>query len=258
MTRLLSLAAGVHAELDPANMVSVAASGGWPACGVWFDTTSWTQSTTREVRRRLDDSGVIALDLEPIIPAPLEHDQGERVIETAAEIGAHNVLFTSRLPELSSTAERFAQLCPVAQACGVRLVCEFLPIFPLATLDMALEVIADHPSTVAGLLIDNLHLARSDGSVTDLANIARDRLPYLQIADAPLHPPIGIEGLRNEALNTRQIPGEGELPIDDLLDAVPDVALSFEVRSINLHEQFPDPVDRARHLFERVRMYAHR
>ena len=258
MTRLLSLAAGVHLELDPADMVSVAASTGWPACGLWFDNTSWTSSTTREARRRLDDSGIVALDLEPIIPAPQVQDHGERVIETAAELGARNVLFASRLPDLSSTAERFAQLCSVAQACGVRLVCEFLPIFPLRTLKMAADIVADHPSTVAGILVDNLHLARSGGSITDLADIERDRLPYLQVADAPLHSPGGTAALRDEALEMRTIPGEGELPIDDLLRAVPDVALSFEVRSTRLREQFPDPADRAHHLFERVNVYAKR
>ncbi|NDB06935.1 MAG: sugar phosphate isomerase/epimerase, partial [Acidimicrobiia bacterium] len=53
-SRLLSIAAGVHPELAPADMVTTAAAAGWPACGIWFDGNTWTDATSREVRRRLD------------------------------------------------------------------------------------------------------------------------------------------------------------------------------------------------------------
>jgi sugar phosphate isomerase/epimerase len=248
MTRLVSLAAGVHPMVPPADMVSVSAQAGWPACGVWFDPATWTDATTSEVRRRFDDTGLIALDLEPIIPAPDTPDHGERVLEAAAAIGAQHVLFTSRLPDLSATADRFAQLCQVAEPLGVRLVCEFLPIFPLRSLAMALEVVAPHDPSVAGVLIDNLHLSRSGGSIADLAGIDPARLPYLQIADAPAQVPIEPMALLDEAINGRLLPGDGALPIDELLAAVPEVPLSFEVRSRALRDGFTDPVERARHL----------
>ena len=54
MTRLLSLAAGVHPTLPPARMAEVAAAAGWPACGIWFDGATWTDATTREVKKRLE------------------------------------------------------------------------------------------------------------------------------------------------------------------------------------------------------------
>jgi len=69
MGRLLSLAAGVQPDVAPADMVSVAFAAGWPAVGIWFDGKTWSDSASREVRRRLDDTGVIALDIEPIIPS---------------------------------------------------------------------------------------------------------------------------------------------------------------------------------------------
>ena len=81
MSRLLSIAAGVHPDLAPVRMVEVAASAKWPACGVWFDAKTWTEATSRDVKRRLDETGVVALDIEPIIPAVDHDDQGERVIE---------------------------------------------------------------------------------------------------------------------------------------------------------------------------------
>jgi sugar phosphate isomerase/epimerase len=252
MARLLSIAAGVHPDLTPERMVDVAAEAGWPACGIWFDADSWTDATTRAVRRRLDDTGIVGLDLEPIIPAPDHDDHGERIIDVAAELGVDNVLFTSRLPELSATVDRFAVLCERASKVGVRLVCEFLPIFPLRSLSMALEVVSSHPATVAGVLVDNLHLSRSGSHPDDLRDVDLRRLAYLQIADAPLVAPTDVMSLFDEALNGRLMPGEGALPIDELLQVVPDVPLSFEVRSRHLRDGFIDPVERARFLLDRV------
>ena len=252
MARLISIAAGVHPDLAPERMVDVAAEAGWPACGIWFDPDSWTDATTRAVRRRLDDTGIIGLDLEPIIPAPDHDDRGERIIDVAAELGVGNVLFTSRLPELSATVDRFATLCERASQVGVRLVCEFLPIFPLRSLAMALDVVSSHPPMVAGVLVDNLHLSRSGSRPDDLRDVDARRLPYLQIADAPDEVPTEFVALLDEALNGRLMPGDGALPIDELLQVVPEVPLSFEVRSRSLRDGFVDPVERARFLLGRA------
>lgn len=249
--RLVSLAAGVHPDLAPEDMVSVAAQAGWPACGIWFDPATWTDATTAQVRRRLDDTGLVALDLEPIIPAPDTEDHGERILDTAAEIGARFVLFTSRLPEEAATIERFARLVDRARGLDTRLVCEFLPIFPLATLDAAHRVVAAHEVGEAGILVDTLHLARSGARVEDVAAIERDepgRFPYLQLADASLSPPGDRMGLYDEAVNGRLLPDEGALPLDEICAAVPEVPLSFEIRSRVLRE-ISDPVERARRVW---------
>ena len=81
MARLLSLAAGVQLDVAPADMVSVASAAGWPAVGIWFDGKTWSDATSREVRRRLDDTGVIALDIEPIIPSEDGNDFAEQLIK---------------------------------------------------------------------------------------------------------------------------------------------------------------------------------
>ena len=141
MTRLLSLAAGVQLDVAPADMVSVAFAAGWPAVGIWFDGKTWSDSTSREVRRRLDDTGVIALDIEPIIPSEDGNDFAEQLIEAAAVIGAQHILFTSRLKEQVRTTDRYQQVCEMARPHGINVVCEFLPIFPLNTLSMAAKLL---------------------------------------------------------------------------------------------------------------------
>jgi len=249
MARLLSLAAGVQIDVAPADMVTVAHDAGWPAVGIWFDGKTWTNETSREVRQRLDDTGVIALDIEPIIPSEDGSDFAEQLIEAAAVIGARHILFTSRLKDQVRTTDRYQQVCEMARPHGINVVCEFLPIFPLNTLSMAAEIVADSRATNGGVLIDNLHLSRSGSSVEDVQAMPIKLFPYLQICDAVAERPADFGGLLDEALNGRLCPGEGSLPIAELLQAVPDVPLSFEVRSKFLRD-ITDPVERAKYLLK--------
>jgi sugar phosphate isomerase/epimerase len=249
MARLLSLAAGVQLDVTPADMVTVAAESGWPAVGIWFDGKTWTDATSREVRQRLDDTGVIPLDIEPIIPSEDGNDFAEQLIEAAAVIGARHILFTSRLKDQLRTTDRYQQVCEMAGPHDIKVVCEFLPIFPLNTLSMAAEIVATSKVTNGGVLIDNLHLSRSGSSIEDVQEMPTELFPYLQICDAPAERPADFGGLLDEALNGRLCPGEGSLPIAELLQAVPNVPLSFEVRSKFLRD-ISDPVDRAKYLLK--------
>ncbi|MEY3146955.1 MAG: hypothetical protein RL688_174 [Actinomycetota bacterium] len=82
MGRLLSLAAGVQTDVAPADMVTVAHEAGWLAVGIWFDGKVWNDKTSREVRQRLDDTGIVALDIEPIIPSVEGNDFAEQLIRS--------------------------------------------------------------------------------------------------------------------------------------------------------------------------------
>ena len=64
----------------------------------------------------------------------------------------------------------------------------------------------------------------------------------------PVAIPQGFEALLDDAINGRQCPGEGGLPIAEMCAAIPNVPISFEVRSKALRENFSDDVERARHL----------
>ncbi len=258
MTRTLSIAAATLKDLTPAETVAVAAAAGFAAAGIWFDPASWTDATAREVRARLDGTGLVALDMEPIILSP-EGDPGDRLIDAAAEVGAHHVLVASRLAERSAVAERFAELCQRAAPAGIELVLEFLPIFGIRTLRDAVAAVRDSGQPNSGVLVDSLHLARSGGSVADVAGLPAELLPYLQVADAPAEPPdSSLAGLLDEAINGRSLPGEGALPLAELVDAVPGVPLSAELRSAKLFADYPDPLERARAVLAACRPLAER
>jgi sugar phosphate isomerase/epimerase len=240
---LLSLAAGVCPETGPADFVSACAAAGWDACGIWFDAATWDNSVAREVRRRLDDTGLIALDMEPIFVTPAG-DHGDAMIEAAAAVGARNLLVVSRGVDDDQFADRFGELCDLAAAHGIGCSLEFMAFMSVRDLPQALAVLDRVNRPNGGVLIDNLHLARTGGTVAEVAAIAADRLPYLQLCDAPADAP---DELVVEALDGRLLLGDGHLPINELVDVLPaHTALSMEVRSSALRSAFPDPADRAR------------
>lgn len=253
--RVLSLAAGVCPETGPAEFVSACATAGWEACGIWFDADSWTDRVAAEVRRRLDDTGVIPLDMEPIFVTH-DGDHGERVIDGAAVVGARNLLVVSRGIDDERFAARFAELCDLAAPQGISCSLEFMAFMSIQDLPQALTVLdaVDRPN--AAVLIDNLHLARTGGTARDVAAIGPGRLPYVQLCDAPAERPDNLVG---EALDGRLTLGDGALPIGELVAVLPDeTALSMEIRSAEVGAQFPDPTDRARHILTTTRTFLER
>jgi sugar phosphate isomerase/epimerase len=105
---------------------------------------------------------------------------------------------------------------------------------------------AAHPA--AGVLVDPLHLRRSGGSPADVAPLVADhpsRYPYAQLCDGPLTGPEGGRpALYAEAVENRLAAGDGELPLAEMLAALPPgVPLSVETPVAALAQR--PPGDRA-------------
>jgi sugar phosphate isomerase/epimerase len=245
----VSLAAGTVLDADPAQAVDVAADAGFGAVGLWFDPATWTQAVSTAVARRLQARSLAALDIEPVILGRGE-DPGDALVDIAGELGVRHVLVASGPAERSAVVQRLGELCERAAPAGVVVVLEFLPIFTIGTLAAAVAVVEDVEHPNVGVLIDTLHLARSGGSPNELRRLPPGLVPYLQLADAPTESPgRDRDALRDEALHGRLLPGDGGLPLDAVLVAVPDVPISLELRSAALTAAHPDPTDRARAVF---------
>lgn len=252
MSRLLSIAAGVSPDVGPADFVAAAAAAGWKACGVWFDPETWTDAVAADVRQRLDDTGLVALDMEPIFVTAADDgsavDIGDRVIDAAAAVGARNVLVVARGAEPEPFAERLAQLCDRAAPASINCAIEFMAFMSTTSLVAAIDIVKAVDRSNAGILVDNLHLARTGSAPDELRSVDASWLPYAQLCDAPSE----LDGnIVVEALDGRVAIGEGGLPVAAVIDALPDgTPLSMEVRSKALRDGYPDPTERARALLE--------
>lgn len=255
-TRLLSLAAGTILDVDPAAAVNVAEQSGFAAVGLWFDAQTWSAQRTRELSAALAKSPVIALDIEPIMLSATG-DHGDRIVDIAQQVGARNILVASRDHEIDRVAQRLVELADrLDRSSTIRIVLEFLPILGIKTLWQAHQAVLQANRPALGLLIDSLHLDRAGHSPADLAPLPSSLFPYLQLCDAPstlsdLSPASRL----HEALHGRLLLGDGGLPINELLTAIPLVPISLELRSERLLAAFPDPVERAEHLLRTTRKF---
>ncbi len=241
--RLISLAAGAVQEFPPEQVVDAAAQAGFDAAGIWCDLDTWDQRRTTSVRRALSDTGISALDLEVGWFKPGEdvtcHDP---MVDIALELEAGNLLCVSSEPDITQTKKRFEHLCRRAEDGRLRVVLEFLAITEIDSLAKAVEVVADVAHPAGGILVDTLHLQRTGARADDLRALDPTLLPYLQLCDATADlVDDSPEGLLEDALYLRRLPGEGELPLEDMLSAIdPRLPLSMEVRSRDLAQRFPE------------------
>tara|TARA_B100000214_G_scaffold374976_1_gene359453 strand:+ start:1276 stop:2073 length:798 start_codon:yes stop_codon:yes gene_type:complete len=254
-SRMLSLAAGVIPELmtNPTRFVEVTAAAGWRATGVWFDPESWSATTSREVKKRIDDSGIEAVDME-VIRLGKSIDEGKALIEAACEIGAKNALVVSSLSSSEETADQLSHLCSLAKEGGVNVCLEFMKFTSVKSLSDALDIIRLVDAHNIGILLDLLHVDRSGTSFNAIEACDPNLFPYAQWCDGTAQP-VGWSDseLMTDALDDRLIPAHGNLnalEFESLFNA--DVPFSIEVRSKALRENFPDYERRARYVLQQT------
>ncbi len=173
----------------------------------------------REMKARLIDARLPTLDIFTFYLQPeCDFDQFTRSLALGAEFGARFALVQGDDADQVRLSDTFARFCDVAVSFDMTAVVEFNPARQLATCRQALELIETAGKSNAAICVDPLHLARSGGAPGDLRGIESWLLPYAQFSDGRLDP---LE---------RLLPGEGSLPLRDLLDVLPArTILSVEV-----------------------------
>ncbi|MNQ85207.1 Xylose isomerase-like TIM barrel [compost metagenome] len=259
---VLSLASGVIPEASPLQVVQAAAAAGFDALGLWVEPGAWTAQTTRDLRQALQDTGLRVLDVEVLWlrPGP-GNDAHLRAIDIASELGAANVLVVSSDPDMDATLEKFVRLCEHARPTSLRVALEFGAFTDVPSLEVAAAILHRASQPNQALLVDALHLQRSGGGAADLARVPADWFSYAQMCDAPLRGPGPTDraAIREEAVEYRLCPGDGQLPLAELLDALPSgLPLSLEVRSLSLRSAHPDFAERARVVLQRTRRWLER
>jgi sugar phosphate isomerase/epimerase len=232
--RPMSLAHLTVLDTTPPELVSVAAAAGFRTVGIRLTATASVGippydilgdgPLLRETLGRLADTGVSVLDteflrFEPETPVGVP----EGFLEVSARLGAQNVLVMSAEPDEGRTVERFGELCDRAAPYGLAVCLEFAIYTGVRTLAHAAQVVVRARRPNAYVLVDALHFSRSGGVPADVAGVDPALLRYTQICDAsPAIPrPDDTPALIREARTGRLLPGEGALPLRELVAAFP-------------------------------------
>lgn len=212
-------------SVSPPELVTAAAAGGFSHVGLRIAPATdgerpWPVAPgspmLAETVRRCAATGVRVLDVEAVRLGERTPDYAP-LLEAAAELGARYVNAICDDPDLARLSGSFARLTEAARPYGIRPVVEFMAYRSVRTLRDAVAVAA--ASDGGGILVDALHVRRCGVSLDALRAADPGLVTYVQLCDGPLRAP--ADQLR-EARSARLLPGDGELPLAELLTALPE------------------------------------
>ncbi len=173
-------------------------------------------------------------------------------LDVLAQLGAPRINVVSLEPDLGRTFDQLAILTDLAARRGLQTVVEPVPGLTVGDLPTALAAQEHVGRSDFRLLIDTMHLVRSGSGAADVAALDADRIGYAQLNDTTLRP--RADNYMEEAMFERMVPGEGELPLRDILSALPpDVVIELEVPRRALALAGVSVVDRLRPCVEAAR-----
>lgn len=222
--------------VPPARLAEVAAGAGFD----WFSLRLTPSPSTgidhghlgdekalERLRQQITDSGARLLDLEVIrMTGPDSVAAATPLLEAAQALGARYVIATVEDDDPVRRVDTLAAMAQAAAAHDTSIALEFMMFTASPTLVDAVDVIsaAGEPNVV--VLPDVLHLVRSGGTLVQLAAVDPSLIPYAQICGAtgpgPAESPAAA---RAEGVKARLMPDEGDLPVREFVQALPESAI---------------------------------
>jgi sugar phosphate isomerase/epimerase len=171
------------------------------------------------------------------------------VLELAAdldlmrELGVATVNVLSLEPDQNRERDQLAVFADMADARSMQVTLEFLPGLPIGNLVTAAAAVRDLRKKNFRLLLDAMHVFRSGAQAAEIAALDAALIGYAQLCDVPAVSTFA--SYAEEARHERLPPGEGELPLQDFLAALPrDLIIGLEVPMLGRAQRGVSPYDR--------------
>lgn len=184
----------------------------------------------RETVSRIKTTGIQIFDIEVIrIGAEFEVKDQRKFLDVAAMLGASVVLVIGGDSDAPRLTERFAALCEMAASYGLDLQLEFMPWTAVRNARDAARIVNSAGCPNGKVLVDVLHVARSDTSLDDLSAIPPHRMISAQVCDGR-HSGVMSPQASMAARFQRLLPGEGDVDIAGIVSRLPgDLRIGVEV-----------------------------
>jgi sugar phosphate isomerase/epimerase len=153
-------------------------------------------------------------------------------LDIMAELRVPRINTVSLERDQARTFDELAVLTALAAERGIDTCVEPVVGLSIADLPSAIAALEYVDRDEISLLIDTMHVARFGASADDLRAIPAERIGYIQLSDSTWQG--RMAHYAEEAMFERLPPGEGELPLLDMLSALPDdrvVGLEIPMRT---------------------------
>jgi sugar phosphate isomerase/epimerase len=179
-------------------------------------------------------------------------------LDVMLELGVPRINTVSMEGDKGRTLDQLGKLADMTAAVGVETLFEFTPSRKFGSLTGLIADLRSLGRPNLKLMIDTMHLFRTGAWATEAEALDPAMVGYIQLSDCPLAP--RFDSYAEEANFERMAPGEGELPLQAMLRALPrDVPVGLEIPIRSLADAGVDPharlkpcVDGARRLLAQI------
>ncbi|GAA1790285.1 TIM barrel protein [Pseudarthrobacter sulfonivorans] len=216
----------------PPELVGIAAEAGFDFIGVRVRPVTPTERPynlqpgsplLRETLARMQDTGVTVRDIEfLLLDGSDQREAWLRMMEAGQALGARSLTVAGADPDTARLVHTLARMTEDGRGFGITPTLEAISYQPVASIAQAANI-----ARQAGcrIVVDTLHFNRFNGpdaaAQWEELSANADLVPLLQVCDGPAARPGSREGLVAESRSERQVPGEGEFRLADVVAALP-------------------------------------
>jgi sugar phosphate isomerase/epimerase len=183
-----------------------------------------------DVVKTLDNEGISVLDVELIRTDPgTETSDWRSFVEVAGELGARHIITQVPEPDPGKAVEIFQEICDLGAQVGLTIDLEFIPWTATHDLARAVEIVTAAAAPNGAILVDTLHFARSGSSLTQLGELPGNLVNFIQLCDAFDPWSVDDEEFIRIARSDREPPGEADIDLRPIVEAMPPVPYALEV-----------------------------
>ncbi len=192
----------------------------------------------RDTREAAKETGIWLHDTENArIADGVDVRDYEPALEAAAELGIRHILTNIWTPDRTFYTEQFCCLCDLAEQYGQTVSVEFVTWSSVTNLSQVRELLLTSGKKNVGVVLDCLHFYRSRVSIEELDDCPKDWFHYAHLCDCEAIIPTDEAALIHTGRAERLYPGEGAIPIREILTHIPQAVLGVEVPHLVRVEQ---------------------
>lgn len=240
MTPVYSLVHLTNIDCPPPEMIRIAAKTGYDAVSLRtipmglkgerpYDIAR-DALLLKETKRAAEETGIWLHDTENArIAEGVEVTDYEPSLAAAAELGIRHILTNIWTDNKDFYTQQYGKLCELAAQYEQTVSVEFVTWAGVTNLQQVKELLMTVRKENVGVVLDCLHFYRSRVSLEEIDDCPNEWFHYAHLCDCEAPIPDDEAALIHTGRAERLYPGEGCIPIREIISRIPDAVRGIEV-----------------------------